>query len=136
MTTTSALNQFNRAEEPARALLERLGWPYVPREALAVLRDALALGSREGQVFPAKEGGAMSDMVFTALLRRLKVGCVPHGFRSSFRDWCAETGVPRDLAESALSHSLGGAVKTAYQRSDLAEQRRELMQRWGDYCRG
>ena len=103
-------------------------------QAMGVLRDAWTLGSREGLVFPAKEGGQMSDMVFTALLRRLKVDCVPHGMRSSFRDWCAETGVARDLAESALSHSLGGAVETAYLRSDLAEQRRELMQAWGDYC--
>ena len=78
----------------------------------------------------------MSDMVFTALLRRLKVDCAPHGFRSSFRDWCAETGVARDLAESSLSHSLGGAVETAYLRSDLAEQRRELMQDWADYLSG
>ena len=61
---------------------------------------------------------------------------MPHGFRSSFRDWCAETGVARDLAESALSHSLGGTVETAYLRSDLAEQRRELMQGWGDYVAG
>ena len=106
------------------------------QQAMGVLRDAQGLGSGKGPIFPAKEGGQMSDMVFTALLRRLKVDCAPHGFRSSFRDWCAETGVARDLAESSLSHSLGGAVETAYLRSDLAEQRRELMQDWADYLSG
>ena len=76
-------------------------------------------------------------MAFTALLRRLKVNAVPHGFRRSFRDWCAENGVARDLAESALSHSLGSTtVEAAYLRSDLAEQRRELMQDWADYVAG
>ena len=104
-------------------------------KALAVLRDARVLGSGEGLIFPAKEGGAMSDMVFTALLRRLKVDSVPHRFRSSFRDWCAETGVARDLAESALSHSIGSnTTESAYLRSDMAEQRRELMERWADFC--
>ena len=103
-------------------------------QALALLRDARGLGTGEGLIFPAKEGGTMSDMVFTALLRRLKVDSVPHGMRSSFRDWCAETGVARDLAESALSHSLGGAVETAYLRSDLLEQRRPVMQAWADFC--
>ena len=106
-------------------------------QAMAVLRDAWTLRSGEGLIFPAKEGGQMSDMVFTALLRRLKVNAVPHGFRSSFRDWCAETGVARDLAETALSHLLGvNAVESAYARSDLAEQRRGLMQTWADYCAG
>jgi integrase len=105
-------------------------------QAMGVLRDGWTLGSGEGLIFRAKESGQLSDMVFTALLRRLKVDCVPHGFRSSFRDWCAETGVARDLAEASLSHSLGGAVETAYLRSDLAEQRRELMQQWADFCAG
>ena len=73
-------------------------------------------------------------MIFTALLRRLKVDAVPHGFRSSFRDWCVVNGVARDPAESALSHSLGSTtVEAAYLRSDLAEQRRSLMQQWADY---
>ena len=106
-------------------------------EALALLRDARALGSGEGLIFPAKEGGAMSDMVFTAMLRRLKVDSVPHGFRSSFRDWCVENGVTRELAESALSHSIGSnTVESAYLRSDMAEQRRGLMKDWADFCCG
>ena len=106
-------------------------------EALAALRDARALRSGEGLIFPAKEGGAMSDMVFTALLRRLKLDSVPHGFRSSFRDWCVENGVARELAESALSRSIGSnTTESACLRSDMAEQRRGLMQAWADYCAG
>ena len=106
-------------------------------EAMRVLRDAQMLGSREGLIFRAYDGGPLSNMVFIAMLRRLKVDCVPHGMRSSFRNWCAENGVPRDLAETALSHALGvNAVENAYARTDMAEQRRGLMQQWADYCAG
>ena len=62
---------------------------------------------------------------------------MPHGMRSSFRDWCAETGVARDLAEASLSLSLGATtVENAYLRSDLLDQRRGLMQAWADFCAG
>lgn len=55
-----------------------------------------------------------------------------HGFRSTFRDWCAENGVPDILAEKSMMHQTGNAVVQAYQRSDLLEQRREVMQKWAD----
>ena len=55
-----------------------------------------------------------------------------HGFRSTFRDWCAENGVPDILAEKSMSHATGNAVVQAYQRSDLLEQRRPVMQAWAD----
>ena len=55
-----------------------------------------------------------------------------HGFRSSFRDWCAETGKPRELAEAALAHVVAG-VEGAYFRSDLFERRRQLMADWALY---
>ena len=104
-------------------------------QALAVLGDAWELSGGEGLVFPAPKGGAMSDMTFTGLLRRLKVDCVPHGMRSSFRDWCAETGVARDLAEASLAHSLGATTtESAYLRSDMAEPRRGVMQAWAEFC--
>ena len=106
-------------------------------QATGVLRDAWTLGSGEEPIFRDKEGGQMSDMVFTALLRRLTVDSVPHGMRSSFRDWCAETGVTQDLAEDSLSHSLGATtVENVYLRSDLLDQRRGLMQAWADFCAG
>ena len=60
---------------------------------------------------------------------------VPHGFRSSFRDWCAEqTNYPRELAESALAHVLADKTEAAYQRGDMLEKRSKLMQAWADYC--
>ena len=65
-------------------------------------------------------------------LRQLGVEAVPHGFRSSFRDWCAESGQPREIAEAALAHTVQG-VEGAYFRSDLFEQRRQVMEAWGDY---
>jgi integrase len=60
----------------------------------------------------------------------------PHGFRSSFRDWCGETGVPRELAERALAHSVGNAVEEAYARSDLLDRRRLVMQEWANFLDG
>ena len=56
-------------------------------------------------------------------------GFTPHGLRASFRTWCAETGVPREVAEAALAHS-AGVVERAYQRSDLLAARREVMDAW------
>ena len=57
-----------------------------------------------------------------------------HGCRSTFRDWCAENGIDKVLAEKALSHATGNEVEQAYQRSDLLEQRRPVMQKWSDFC--
>ncbi len=58
-----------------------------------------------------------------------------HGFRSSFRDWCAEqTSYPREVAEAALAHTLKDKTEAAYQRSDMFEKRRKLMDSWADYC--
>jgi len=62
-------------------------------------------------------------------------GATIHGFRSSFRDWAGnETGTPREVCEAALAYSVGGAVETAYRRSDALEKRRALMEAWASYC--
>ena len=61
------------------------------------------------------------------------VGCVPHGMRSSFRDWCGETGVNREVAERALGHEIRNSVEKAYARTDLLERRRQLMEQWSQY---
>lgn len=85
--------------------------------------------------FSAPRGGQLSDMALTALMRRMKVEAVPHGFRSTFRDWCSErTSYPRDLAEQALAHAIESKVEAAYRRGDALEKRREMMQAWADYC--
>jgi integrase len=92
---------------------------------------------REGidLVFPAPRGGVLSDMSLTAVTRRMGVEAVPHGFRSTFRDWAAErTNFPRDMAEQALAHTLGDKVEAAYRRGDMLEKRRQMMQAWADFC--
>jgi integrase len=62
-------------------------------------------------------------------------GYTVHGFRSSFRDWCAEqTNYPRELAEAALAHVLKDKTEASYQRGDLFEKRRKLMRAWAGYC--
>lgn len=87
-------------------------------------------------VFAAPRGGQLSDMAMTVILRRMGVPFVPHGFRSTFRDWCSErTHCPSDLAEMALAHAIKSAVEAAYRRGDMLDKRRELMQTWADFVR-
>ena len=66
-------------------------------------------------------------------MRENGIKAVPHGFRSSFRDWCGETGQPREVAEAALVHVIANKTESAYARSDLFQRRRKLMQAWDDY---
>lgn len=101
--------------------------------ALALLK-ALPKGKPEDLVFPAPRGGVLSDMTLTAVLRRLQVPAVPHGFRSTFRDWAAErTNYPREVAEMALAHAIGDKVEAAYRRGDLFERRRRMMADWAAF---
>ena len=104
--------------------------------ALAILRDGQALSDGSGLVFPSARDRELSDATLSKLLRELGVKAVPHGFRSSFRDWCGESGVAREVAEACLAHQLGSKVKRAYARSDLFERRRLIMQQWADYLAG
>lgn len=84
----------------------------------------------------SERGAPLSDMTLTAVLRRLEVDAVPHGFRSTFRDWCAEqTEYPNEVAEMALAHTVGNKVEAAYRRGDLLDKRKRLMQDWSDYAR-
>jgi integrase len=87
-------------------------------------------------VFPgAGAGKPLSNMAMLELLRGMRTGLTVHGFRSSFRDWAAEaTNFPRELAEAALGHVLADKTEAAYQRGDLLEKRRKLMQAWERYC--
>ena len=78
-------------------------------------------------------GRPLSESTISKLLRERGIDGTPHGMRSSFRNWCAETGVPRELAESALAHVVQNATEAAYFRSDLLERRSPLMQEWADY---
>lgn len=86
-------------------------------------------------VFPAQRGGPLSDMTLTAVLRRMNVDVVPHGFRSTFREWAGEaTGYPREVIEHALAHQLADKAEAAYQRGSLFPKRVSLMQDWADFC--
>ena len=104
----------------------------LPTAALAVLTAAEALGGRVGLCFPSVTGRPMTPEGLSKLCKDLSIGAVPHGFRSSFRSWCADTGVPREVAEAALGHIVTG-VEGAYQRSDLLDRRRQLMHEWATY---
>ena len=106
--------------------------------AMEILTEARGLTGPDGLVFPAVPGGkAMSDMTFTALLRRLEVPAVPHGFRRSFRNWAAERmkGWAAE-AEAALAHQVKDKTEAAYLTTDLFDDRIVLMQKWADYVAG
>ena len=91
-------------------------------------------------IFPSRTGKALSDMAFSQLMRgmsergELTVEAVPHGFRSTFRDWAAEqTAYPDEIRKAASGHTVGDAIKEAYQRTDLLDKRRKLMNEWGRF---
>lgn len=103
-------------------------------EAVNLLRS-LSRMNGSPFVFFAVRGGKLSDMTVSAVCRRMGVDAVPHGFRSTFRDWTAEaTGYPREVCEEALAHVNPNKVEAAYMRTDLFERRREMMQEWAAYC--
>ena len=103
--------------------------------AVALLGEARALNQADGLIFPAKrKGGKLSNMVLEMLLRRLEIPAVPHGFRSSFKDWClAETSAPWAVSEAALAHNLGNSMEASYARTDLFDRRRGLMAEWAEW---
>ena len=107
--------------------------PLAPR-ALEVLEDARQLADQRGLVFPSPTGRTLSQSTMPSLLGDLEIGAVPHGFRSSFRDWAAEcTDYPSEVCELALAHVNSARVEAAYRRSDLFEKRRALMDEWAAY---
>ena len=104
--------------------------------ALAILSEARALPSPAAGdiVFTGPRGGVLSDSTMSKLVRELGIAAVPHGFRSSFRDWAAEqTSAPHRVMEAALAHVIPNKAEAAYARSDLFARRRELMAQWADY---
>ena len=90
-----------------------------------------------GLVFPGRNlKSPLSDMTLSMFMRRENLEAVPHGFRSSFRDWAADNGHAADLAEAALAHAPGDKTIQAYQRSDMLDRRRQLMVDWASFCTG
>ena len=102
--------------------------------ALKILDAARGLGSGNSLVFPMRSGRPISASTLLKTLNDLRIAAVPHGFRSSFRDWAAEkTDHPREVIEAALAHVVQNKVEAAYARSDLFERRRRLMSDWEAY---
>lgn len=104
---------------------------------LELLDRAAVLSKDSSYVFPGRrEGRPLSNMAFLMVLRRLKrADLVPHGFRSSFRDWAAErTNATHAVCESALAHVIKNKTEAAYHRTDYLEQRRDLMDLWSRFA--
>ena len=104
---------------------------------LEILHDARRRSDGTGLVFRSPRGKPLSDMTLSKLIKELGIAAVPHGFRSSFRDWAAErTNTPREVVEAALAHTVRNPTEAAYARSDLFERRRHLMDEWTAYLDG
>lgn len=85
-------------------------------------------------LFMNKNGKALSDMALTQQIRRMKVECTVHGFRSTFRDWAGETtSFAREIIEHALAHQLQDKAEAAYARGDMLAKRRKLMDAWAEF---
>ncbi|MCH7822513.1 MAG: integrase arm-type DNA-binding domain-containing protein [Proteobacteria bacterium] len=86
-------------------------------------------------VFPAVRGGPLSDMALSAVCRRMKINAVPHGFRSSFKDWArSSTAYPDEVSELALAHVNSDATRAAYARDELLPKRAKMMASWAKFC--
>ena len=116
-------------------------WQYqiFEQQAIQLLKSIPKLAG-SNLIFPSRTGKALSDMAFSQLMRgmrergELTVEAVPHGFRSTFRDWAAEqTAYPDEIRKAASGHTVGDAIKEAYQRTDLLDKRRKLMNEWGRF---
>jgi integrase len=102
-------------------------------QVLEVLATARKHKGRSELLFPRKDGREWPAWKMSKLAADLNLGGTLHGMRSAFRDWCSETGVTREVAESCLAHQISNAAERAYARSDLIASRRKVMNTWGAY---
>ncbi len=114
------------------------GWNLAPvcYRVVAILRD-MERSRVSGFVFPGwKHGRPLSNMAMSKVVQRMRLdGVTVQGFRSSFRDWCAEqTAYSSEVVENALAHAIRNDVEAAYRRGDLLDKRRQLMAVWEGYC--
>lgn len=137
----------------ARMKMDREHRVPLTRDAVRLLRSLPRFESNP-LVFPAARGGELSDMTLSAAMKRLhqadvdaagpgfvdrvsKRPAVPHGLRSTFRDWVAErTQFSGDMAEVALAHRVANAVEASYRRGDMVEKRRAMMAAWAEFLKG
>jgi len=140
-TTGATWPEIDRAAKiwtiPARRIkAERDHRVPLSDRALAILDDLPRVKGNDHLFVGAQKGRGLSSMAMLELLRGMAGDSYTvHGFRSSFRDWAAEqTNYPRELAEIALAHALKDKTEAAYQRGDLLEKRRGMMNAWARYC--
>ena len=100
------------------------------RAALAILNAAREHADGGAFVFPSSRGGPTGAKTAAGLLRRIGAAGTPHGFRGAFRSWAADEAVSREVAETCLAHQVGSKIERAYQRSDLIERRRDVLEHW------
>jgi integrase len=106
------------------------------REALRIIELARPF-ARHGYLFASPRSGVISDMTMSALMKRRGMSARPHGFRSSLRDWLAETtDAPHEVAKMVLGHTTHGSSVRAYRRTDFLEERRFLLGRWAEHITG
>lgn len=104
--------------------------------ALGVIEEATPL-ARDGYLFPGRGSPTISDVALSGILKKDGYEARPHGFRASFRTWCAEaTDAPREVAETCLAHVSANKVEAAYRRTDYLDARRDLMDRWASFVTG
>lgn len=105
--------------------------------AALLLLERLPRAHQNDIIFAGPRGKPLSDMTLSQLMRRMRANAVPHGFRSTFRDWISErTSYSGEVAEMALAHAISNKVEAAYRRGDLFEKRRNLMEDWCMFCDG
>ncbi len=106
--------------------------------ALEILEEARTLVEGASPfLFPNRVGKQLEEKQLRGMFRKHKIAAVPHGFRSSFRDWAAEEADhPHEVIEAALAHVVQNRVEAAYRRTDLFERRRRLMSDWAAYLVG
>lgn len=132
--------------------LENRVWTIPPQRMKGRMEHTVPLSDRaieiltameefreNGHVFPGRSRGCLNPIALMSLMRKMRPvteGVTVHGFRSSFRDWCGDVAdVPREIAEAALAHIIGG-TEGAYRRGTALERRRVLMQQWATHCGG
>ncbi|RVG50553.1 site-specific integrase [Sinorhizobium meliloti] len=104
--------------------------------AIEILKELVSDEGGEYVFIGDKKDKPLSNMALLMVLRRMERNdLTTHGFRSTFRDWAAETtAYPNELVEMALAHTVGDKVEAAYRRGDMLERRRRLMKDWSNYC--
>ena len=120
---------------PAERMKARKAHRVPLSDAAVTLLESLPRMEGSNLVFTAVRGGVVSDMTISAVCRRMKIGAVPHGFRSSFKDWCrSSTAYPDEVSELALAHVNSDATRAAYARDELLPKRAKLMAAWAKFC--